>query len=97
MCNTILLREVSLFSLHMHHQSSDDALPQMNLGPASSYHPSGVVMAYVDGSVKLHNDNIDAGDPTLKSTDGVHYSGSSGRDILRFLGSINGVEVNSSN
>ena len=54
-------------------------------------------MAYVDGSVTLYNDNIDAGDPTLKSTDGVHYSGSSGRDILRFLGSINGVEVNSSN
>tara|TARA_Y100000385_G_scaffold10117_1_gene10450 strand:+ start:1473 stop:1637 length:165 start_codon:yes stop_codon:yes gene_type:complete len=54
-------------------------------------------MASIDGSVKYHNDNIDAGDSALKSTGGVHYSGSSGRDILRFLGSINGVEVNSSN
>ena len=62
--------------------------------PASSYHPGGAMMAHVDGSVKFYNDDIDAGDPTLKSTGGPQYSGASQRGVLGALGTISGGEVN---
>ncbi|MBT3211463.1 MAG: hypothetical protein HOK57_00550 [Planctomycetaceae bacterium] len=65
--------------------------------PVSNYHPGGAVMDHVDGSVKSYNDNIDAGNPTLKSTGSVNYSGPSKRGVLGARGSINSGEVNSSN
>ncbi|GAB4127571.1 DUF1559 domain-containing protein [Thermopirellula anaerolimosa] len=37
---------------------------------ASSYHPGGVNVAFVDGSVRFISETIDAGDPTLKLGEG---------------------------
>ena len=65
--------------------------------PASSCHPGGAVMGHGDGSVKFYNDNIDAGNPTLKSTGSVSCSGPSKRGVLGACGSINSGVFNSLN
>ena len=65
--------------------------------PASSCHPGGAVIDHGDGSVKFYNDNIDAGNPTLKSTGSVSCSGPSKRGVLGACGSINSGVFNSLN
>ena len=61
--------------------------------PPSSYHPGGAVMAHVDGSVKFYNDNINAGDPTVRGKN-AGWTGISERRVFGALGSISGGEVN---
>jgi prepilin-type N-terminal cleavage/methylation domain-containing protein len=73
-----------------------------NMVTASSYHPGGVHVIFVDGSVHFISNNINAGNPTLRVTDMPQYaggdtqaySGPSPYGVWGALGSSSGGETN---
>ncbi len=53
-----------------------------SINAASSYHPEGVNVAMVDGSVRFINNNIDAGDPTMTVTMSTSFGGGNPQEYM---------------